>query len=376
MADLRGRALGDLERMSIDRGRIIGIEGVGRRSRAIVVSCDGEIEGIAEGKPLGMLRSQPEDWPLRIFELLEDVADQEALGIDELLDHTKGLVLALSCSRFPYERQVAIPEALGAAGLKFPDVLVVTDAEALYAANIPGDCGAAVVLDETSLVFARNAVDSRFAGGWGPIIGAACGSYHCGRTALAAVAESADGLGPDCDVLWHELNKVLEEDPSWLHLCSVVPSAERRTLVPTFLNGLMNTSSRWRSLVSRLAKGVFAAWRLGDGTADDIVQDIIVASCSRVERLSAALSLDVTQIPIVVFGELLEEEPQLAAHLRTQLTANPDCFVAPSSTDCICLGPASGAVALGLARHGVPSLAETEGTLLEVLRSQSDQWDL
>lgn len=172
------------------RGAVVGVDGGGSKTHAVVVDADGRIIGEGTSGPSNPLRVGIARAAAAVREAIDKACEAADLRSEGILAAEIGLAGARRT-----ELRERIREALSNLGI--PDVEVVGDADiALYGAT-DGQPGVVVIAGTGSICCGVNARGKRnCAGGWGPVAGDEGGGAWIARRALRAIAHASDGRGP------------------------------------------------------------------------------------------------------------------------------------------------------------------------------------
>jgi N-acetylglucosamine kinase-like BadF-type ATPase len=183
-------------------GYLIGVDGGGSKTNALIARPDGTILGRGESGS----------------------SNYRAVGIDrtcEALD--QALRAAYAQAGLPPDPRQVLMACFGLAGVDRPKdedplrtwaarhwpgmpVMFVSDARLVLAAGTPQGWGIGVICGTGSIVYGRNSRgQTARAGGWGYLLGDEGSGYDIGRSALRCVAKAADGRGPQTALTGHIL---------------------------------------------------------------------------------------------------------------------------------------------------------------------------
>ncbi len=172
-------------------GRVLGIDGGGSKTLALVAAADGRVLGRGEAGPSN-------------YQVIGLEAAQSALeaavaaALADARCEPRDLVAA--CVGLAGVDRPADRERLAAwAAVHLPGVpvTVANDAELVLAAGTPEGWGVALICGTGSIAYGRRA-DGKMArsGGWGYLLGDEGSGYAIGLAALRAVMRAYDGRGP------------------------------------------------------------------------------------------------------------------------------------------------------------------------------------
>ncbi len=172
---------------------LIGVDGGGSKTLALVATLEGQIIGRALAGP-----SNYHAVGLKAATTALEDAIRSALktaGCTPVGARIGGLCLGLAGMGRPEDRASIKAWAAEA----FPDtpVTVVTDAQLVLAAGTPEGWGIALISGTGSLAYGEDSAGRNArAGGWGYLLGDEGSGYAIGLAALRAVVRAADGRGP------------------------------------------------------------------------------------------------------------------------------------------------------------------------------------
>lgn len=259
---------------------IIGIDGGGTRTRAILADASGKTLGAGEaGTSNPMVHGVP-------------AAQQE-------LD--AAIARAFETARHPRERVAAMCMGLGGAGRAREQqelvawarkhlaerVVVVNDGEIVLAAGTPENWGVAVIAGTGSLAWGRNRAGATArAGGWGYVMGDEGSAYDVARQALRAATQCADGRG--------EKTALLDTILDFWKL-----AAPQDLVQQVYRAGLTHKD------IAKLAPLVVQCAERGDAVALHLVSDAADALARGVTAVSRALEMQDAVFPLALTGGFL-----------------------------------------------------------------------
>jgi N-acetylglucosamine kinase-like BadF-type ATPase len=181
-------------RARASRRAVVGVDGGGSKTHAVVLDADFEILGEGNAGPSNPLRVGITNAAAAIREAVDSACEVAHLRRSDLVAAEVGLAGARRKELIARMREALL-------GLGIREVVVVGDAEiALYGAT-EGEPGLIVIAGTGSICCGMNARGKRVcAGGWGPIAGDEGGGAWIARRALRAIAHAVDGRGPATSV--------------------------------------------------------------------------------------------------------------------------------------------------------------------------------
>lgn len=172
--------------------RVLGIDGGGTRTRAVIVDDAGRLHAAAEGGSINLDDHPRERVEAELRSLLGRLASEA--GRDGPWD---AAFLAVGGALTDEDRG-AVRSVAAAAGAAAAEAIGVHhDAYGALAGGLAGEAGMLVVAGTGSICFGR-AADGREArcGNWGPLLGDEGSGHWLGREALRAVVRAQDGREP------------------------------------------------------------------------------------------------------------------------------------------------------------------------------------
>ncbi|MCM3873582.1 MAG: hypothetical protein ND895_23095 [Pyrinomonadaceae bacterium] len=177
------------------RTAVVGVDGGGSKTHAVVVDAEGRIMGEGRSGPSNPLRVGVTRAAAAVREAIDKACEAAQVRCEDILAAEIGLAGARRT-----ELRERVREALSKLGIA--DVEVVGDADiALYGAT-DGEPGVVVIAGTGSICCGVNARGKRnCAGGWGPVAGDEGGGAWIARRALRAIAHASDGRGPKTSLM-------------------------------------------------------------------------------------------------------------------------------------------------------------------------------
>ena len=177
-------------RRPVLRRAVVGIDGGGTKTHAIILDADFAVLGEGLAGPSNPLRVGIANAAAAIREAIDQACEIARLRRTDLIAAEIGLAGARR-----KELNARMREAL--LGLGIAEIVVVGDADiALYGAT-EGEPGLIIIAGTGSICCGINARGKTFcAGGWGPIAGDEGAGAWIARRALRAIAHAVDGRGP------------------------------------------------------------------------------------------------------------------------------------------------------------------------------------
>lgn len=303
---------------------VVGVDGGGSKTRAVVAALDGRVLGVAEA-PGSAIRAGA------FAQSADVIAACVAAALDEA-GRAGVMPLALMAGVAGAGREaerVALSDALMGRGIAGA-VAVTTDAAIALDDAFGEGPGILLIAGTGSIAYGR-APDGHFerCGGWGPVIGDEGGGAWIGRRALNVAAAAADGREPDTALLPALLTEIHGAQPAALITwAGTATPADFATLAPVVLRVAAEGDLRANSL---LALGV---------------EELVL----HVRTLARALFVDErATVPVAFAGGLLVRDGQLRRRLEHRLkTAVPGAQIRQQDVE-----PARGAVRGALRLVGI-----------------------
>jgi len=182
--------------MADEHGLVLGIDGGGTSTRAVLADLDGNVLGRGEAGP-GNPKSAGLDVALeefqRAIEGAYSAAQRKAAPVD-------AICLALAGAGRAEDRPPI--EEWARAGRVAETVAIVADAVAVLAAAAPEIIGVSMIAGTGSMVYGRDQDGSETrAGGWGALFGDEGSGYVLAVAGLRAAVRAFDGRGPSTTLL-------------------------------------------------------------------------------------------------------------------------------------------------------------------------------
>jgi N-acetylglucosamine kinase-like BadF-type ATPase len=269
---------------------IIGVDGGGTRTRAVLADMDGKTLGTGQAgtsNPLvhGVMAAQRE---------LEAAIARAFADAQRPRERVAALCMGLGGAGRAREQQALVAWARETLAER---VEVVNDGQIVLAAGTPENWGVALIAGTGSLAWGRNRVgETARAGGWGYIMGDEGSAFDVARQALRAATQYADGRGAQTELL----DAILE---FWQ--LSAAPDLVARV----YRSGLTHAE------IAKLAPVVVQCAERGDAVAARVVTDAADALARSAAAVSRKLDMQDDTFPLALTGGLLLG----AAFLREQL---------------------------------------------------------
>lgn len=290
------------------RGAVIGVDGGGSKTHAVILDSDQRIIGEGTAGPSNPLRVGIAQAAMAVREAIDKACIQAQVRREDIRAAQIGLAGARR-----KELSARVREALN--GLGIPDIQVVSDAEiALYGAT-DGRPGVVVIAGTGSICCGINSRGKQIcAGGWGPIAGDEGGGAWIARRALRAVAHASDGRGPKTSLTAAACGYFHVNTPEDLSTAIYAPTITNERL-------------------AGFGKQVIEAAKAKDSVAREIVAEAGTELGMAASAVIRGLKLEEEQFQVSYVGRIFASagelvlEPMRACIQRTA----PRALVAPSS---------------------------------------------
>lgn len=272
---------------------VVGIDGGGTRTRALVADDDGKPLGRGEG-PAGIVTTADAGAAAEAVRSAVERAVADS-GLEPPLD---ALWAGLAGTGSEARRRAAL-RALE--GLELARrVAVGTDVEAAYRDAFGAGVGVLLIGGTGSIALGRTPGGEWIrVGGWGALLGDEGSGYWIGLRGLRAVLAAHDGRGPATDLRGSIMEALGVPEPEGL--VDAVAAASKAE-------------------VSRLATVVVEAAGDGDPVAREITADAVAALAEHVR--AAADRMEATEpLPVALAGGLLAPDRPLTGRLRDALSS-------------------------------------------------------
>lgn len=312
--------------------KVLGIDGGGSRTRAVVLGADGTLLGYAMGDSINIDDYGIETATQNLRELVKNLS---------LAGPLDAAFLSLGGVLSTRDRQAVrtICETLELAPLE--QVGIHHDAVGALAGGLLGEPGMVVVTGTGSICYGRNAKgEEGRAGNWGPLFGDEGSGHWLGKEALRAVALAHDGRG--------EPTRLTGEVMQWLALTELDDLLHR-----LYVEGLS------RSEIAAFAPIVLRLVEKGDAVA----RNVLIRGCDLLARCVETVHRHIfteSEAPTVIVGGLSQNETYLAAFREAvKNTGRPTSVVLPK------LSPVMGSGLLALELLGVTVTSTVKATLVD-----------
>jgi N-acetylglucosamine kinase-like BadF-type ATPase len=295
------------------RAHIVGVDGGGSKTRALVADLKGNLLGEGVAGPSNY-QAVGRTAAYRAI----DHAIQAATEGAGVTGAPRAICLGLAGVGRPRDREVFHAWAVA----RYPNVpiLVDNDSRLVLAAGTPEGWGIALIGGTGSIAYGRDPSGHiARAGGWGYIFGDEGSGYALGVAALRAIAQAADGRAAPTSLT----------DAVLAHWSLEHPQA----LIPRVYQGVEDGghSREWRLEIAELAVLVKRAAVTGDAVAQDIVREAGRALALLIAAVARNLTLT-PPIPCAFAGSVIVKgqavyDALLSAAEDLELRLNPVTLV-------------------------------------------------
>ena len=261
------------------RPLVVGVDGGGTRTRAIIVEGDQRVLGEGHAGPSNPLRVGIANAASAVRDAVDKACSEAGIHRDEILAATIGLA-GVRRKDIRDRTHEKISECLE----EIKSIEVLTDGEiALYGAT-GGKPGLVVIAGTGSICCGRNVQGKQIcAGGWGPIVGDEGSGAWIARKALQAVARAADARGPKTALTSAALNYF-------------------KVALPEDLSTAIYSPTMTNDRLAGFGREVVRVARAGDEAAADILKEagrqLGIAAVAVIRKLR----LEKEEFPVVYVG--------------------------------------------------------------------------
>ena len=317
-------------RTSAMRRAVVGVDGGGTKTEAVILDARDEIVGQGIAGPSNPLRIGITNAAAAVREAIDKACAAGRVRREDIIAAQIGLAGARR-----FELSLRMREALGNLGIA--DLEVCGDADiALYGVTTNGGPGVVVISGTGSVCCGVNARGRRvWAGGWGPIAGDEGGGAWIARRALRAIAHASDGRGPKTTLMSAACNYFHVTTPDDLSTAIYAPTITNERL------------AGFGKYVVDAAKA-----------KDTVARDILIEGAGELGLMVAAvirnLKLEEERFQVGYVGGVFNSAGELIlAPMREQLKlVAPNAFLAPPI-----VSPAVAAARMARARANHVALA-------------------
>ncbi len=303
---------------------IIGMDGGGTKTEAILVHLNGTVTGTRTGGSTNIQAVGGEKLKKEVLALADELIQDAKIHVQDVLYMVLGLAGAGRASD-----QQAIKALFS--GTPFADKLTV-ESDAVIALTGAFGLGPGIILiaGTGAICYGMNA-DRQFArsGGWGYLLGDEGGGYYMGREAIIAALKDLDGRGERTSIRGR-----LEKMYSLKCIDEIIPMIYQNKID--------------RMTVAGLAPLVFEEEKEGDSVSAVIIKKASVELVRMAVSVAEKLNLERENIRIALIGSIFKLQESLIGHLKDELGQRElrVKLTEPENT------PAAGAAILALEKSG------------------------
>ena len=287
------------------RELVLGVDGGGTKTRAVIADSRQRVLGEAVAGPSNPLRVGLSDAAAAIKEAIDKACAEAGVQRSEI----RAAEIGLAGVRRG-DLRVRMREALS--GLGIGSLEVVTDSDIALFGATGGEPGLVVIAGTGSICCGINARGRHFcSGGWGPLAGDEGSGSWIARRALQAVAQASDGRGPKTRLAQAALDYFNSTTMDELALAIYAPSM---------------TNER----VAGLCRSVIEAAQADD----EVAREIVLAAGRELGMAAAAvirnLRLGEERFQVAYVGGVFAAGELVLEPLRRELSSvAPKAFIAP-----------------------------------------------
>jgi N-acetylglucosamine kinase-like BadF-type ATPase len=175
---------------------IVGVDGGGTKTRAVIAKMDGVILAEHIGGPSNMQVLGIEKTVLTILQLIRECCESAACDFSQLAAVGCGLA-GVGRAADQQRMEQGLREYAALQHITFNRIIIVSDARIAVEGAFKGGPGIILIAGTGSIAFGKNAQgEIHRVGGWGRYLDDEGSGYFIGKSALAAVGHYLDGFGP------------------------------------------------------------------------------------------------------------------------------------------------------------------------------------
>lgn len=314
---------------------LIGIDGGGSRTRAVLVDSSGCLLAGALGGPTNIQFLDKETFKITISSLLSELYTSSRSGPQAV----EALVAGFAGAGRPSDREII--------GLVFDELelkdryKILTDMEIALHGAFRDEQGIVLIAGTGSAAFGRDAAGRvQRCGGWGYLVGDEGSGYYIGRTAVRYALQSYDTMLP-ATVLVDIICRVFDLD-----------AIDR--IIQKIYSGMVS-----RTGIANLAPAVFDAAAQEDEVALMIIKDAGESLGKLVETLLRRLNLKTKPVNLCLTGSIFNKREILLPHILKNIREEVR-LIDPQ------FPPVAGAVLLAFKQANITINAEVEDNLRKI----------
>ena len=275
---------------------VVGIDGGGTKTDALIVALDGTIIGECRGGPTNLQTVGIHRSAEVLFALIAECCGKAGCSPEAL----QNIVLGIAGAGRGSDRAELVNAILEAGSKKkipLKNILVETDARIALEAALAGKPGIVVIAGTGSIALYRTDSGNILrAGGWGTILGDEGGGYAIARDALNAVMRQHDGRTEKTLLTAKALQHFGAASPDELISKIYHDRAELASFAPSVLDAVVER--------------------------DRIAHNVIVKNANELVELARVLTMQSrpkTKLPVVPMGSLLETDNVYANMVKEKI---------------------------------------------------------
>ncbi len=278
---------------------VVGIDGGGTKTHAILVSPDGTVVSETTGGPTNLQTVGAAQAAKLLFELIHECCVKGACDPDSLQSVVMGIAGAGRATD-----KAALSDAIHAISVKkklvLKNIIVETDARVALEAAFAGGPGVALIAGTGSIALYRTE-DGKIlrSGGWGKLLGDEGGGYVLSRDALNAVMRQHDGRTEKTLLTMKAMKHFEASTIDELIPKIYVANGELASFAPAVLEAVVER--------------------------DRVAHNVLVKNAGEMVELVRVLLMQVRpkkKLPVALMGGLLENENVYAKMVRDKITGS------------------------------------------------------
>lgn len=237
--------------MPLNRPYIIGVDGGGTGTRAVIGTQKGEVLAIVEGAGTNMKSKPPDEVRQQIVQLLEQLLQK--------VSATKNDISTVFLCVAGGDRQVDKDRWERWLGFLFPastcQITITNDAVAALTSGTFTKQGVVVIAGTGSIVYAiAKKLQVSRVGGWGYLLGDEGSGYYIGQEALRAIAQHYDVFGMNGDVFTATiLNQLSLTNPADI-ITQVYEDPQPRVLIASLARTVLRLAEQQNAKAENIIK--------------------------------------------------------------------------------------------------------------------------
>lgn len=274
---------------------VIGIDGGGTSTEALLVDADGNVIANATGGPTNPNTVSEADLTAMFQAIFKQLEQQFPESLEQVTRIFAGISGAGSETMQEYLQKVISPFAPNSEIDIYPDTI-----NALYSGTL-GEPGIVQICGTGSITYGVN----QFArhdrvGGWGYLLGDEGSGYDIGRKGIKAVLHYLDGIGPKTQ------------------LCELLYEYFQVTNGRHLIEKIYQSPSP-KTVIAPIAKKVFIAYSNGDLVAKNIVHHVAQEISRNILTLYQKLFTENERVKIVLCGGVFSNRTILPTLLKEEI---------------------------------------------------------